>query len=183
MPEDARRHRHFHLLVEQGRDARLQEIAGDIAEETGEAEGAFALSAAIADRREPQPIWESLEYKVAWLTAELGFDAFFPRPVALGRGWAEMAHGRFPVPPPAVLKLLQGIPVRDPESRRRVGYLPEGHKIPNYLTARQALSIFGRMSGVDNKTIQSRMMPWSDSGLPKATRSSAPAAPPAPVRP
>jgi tellurite resistance protein len=35
-------------LSEQGRDARLQEIASDIAEETSEAEGAFALSAAIA---------------------------------------------------------------------------------------------------------------------------------------
>jgi uncharacterized tellurite resistance protein B-like protein len=35
-------------LAEQGRDARLQEIASDIAEETSEAEGAFALSAAIA---------------------------------------------------------------------------------------------------------------------------------------
>ena len=35
-----------------------------------------------------------------------------------------------------------GLPVRDPESRRHVGYLPEGHKIPNYLTARQALSIW-----------------------------------------
>ncbi|HZH07691.1 MAG TPA: lytic transglycosylase domain-containing protein [Lautropia sp.] len=28
-----------------------------------------ALSAAVADRREPQPLWDSLEYKVAWLTA------------------------------------------------------------------------------------------------------------------
>jgi len=28
-----------------------------------------ALSSAIADRREPQPLWESLEFKVAWLTA------------------------------------------------------------------------------------------------------------------
>ncbi len=28
-----------------------------------------ALSAAIADRRERQPLWDSLEYKVAWLTA------------------------------------------------------------------------------------------------------------------
>lgn len=35
-------------LADQGRDARLQEIASDIAEETSEAEGAFALSAAIA---------------------------------------------------------------------------------------------------------------------------------------
>ena len=28
-----------------------------------------ALSTAIADRREPQPLWESLDYKVSWLTA------------------------------------------------------------------------------------------------------------------
>ena len=28
-----------------------------------------ALAAAISDRQEPQPLWESLEYKVAWLTA------------------------------------------------------------------------------------------------------------------
>lgn len=46
--------------------------------------------------------------------AELGFTEFYTRPVVLGRGWAQMAHGNFPVPPPAVLKLLQGIPVRDP---------------------------------------------------------------------
>lgn len=50
-----------------------------------------------------------------------------------------------------------GLPVRDPESRRHVGYLPEGHKIPNYLTARQALSIFGRMSGMDSATIAKRI--------------------------
>jgi uncharacterized protein (TIGR00299 family) protein len=46
---------------------------------------------------------------------ELGFERFYTRPVTLGRGWAEMAHGRFPVPPPAVMKLLEGLPVRDPE--------------------------------------------------------------------
>lgn len=45
----------------------------------------------------------------------LGATAFHTRPVALGRGWVDMAHGHFPVPPPAVLKLLRGIPVRDPE--------------------------------------------------------------------
>lgn len=44
---------------------------------------------------------------------------------------------------------LAGLPTSNPESRRRVGYLPEGHKIPNYLTARQTLAIFGRMSGAD----------------------------------
>ena len=51
---------------------------------------------------------------------------------------------------------VHGLPVRDPESRRRVGYLPEGHKIPGYLTARQALSIFGRMSGMEKRDIDSR---------------------------
>ncbi|HEX2091566.1 MAG TPA: LarC family nickel insertion protein, partial [Longimicrobiaceae bacterium] len=47
--------------------------------------------------------------------AELGFTEFYTRPVALGRGWVDMEHGHFPVPPPAVLKLLKGIPVRDPD--------------------------------------------------------------------
>ncbi|MEB2311288.1 MAG: TerB family tellurite resistance protein [Sorangiineae bacterium] len=35
-------------LAEQGRDARLQEIAEEVAEEPSEAEGAFALAAAVA---------------------------------------------------------------------------------------------------------------------------------------
>lgn len=51
---------------------------------------------------------------------------------------------------------LAGLSTGDPESRRRVGYLPEGHKIPNYLTARQTLAIFGRMSGADEATTKKR---------------------------
>ena len=46
--------------------------------------------------------------------AELGFGSFYTRPIALGRGWVEIAHGRYPVPPPAVVKLLQGLPTTDP---------------------------------------------------------------------
>jgi len=72
-----------------------------------------------------------------------------------------------------------GLPVRDPESRRRVGYLPEGHKIPNYLTARQALSIFGRMSGMTSAEIakriphlldQVRMTQWADVRIKKFSK-------------
>src|SRR5713101_5249880 len=48
---------------------------------------------------------------------------------------------------------ISGMPVSDPESRRQVGYPPEGHKIPGYLTARQTLSILGRMSGMDSASI------------------------------
>ena len=51
---------------------------------------------------------------------------------------------------------VNGLPVSSPESRRHVGYLPEGHKFPGYLTARQTLSIFGRMSGMDSVTITRR---------------------------
>jgi ABC-2 type transport system ATP-binding protein len=52
---------------------------------------------------------------------------------------------------------LFGIPVSDPESRRRVGYLPEGHRFPGYLTARQTLSIFGRMSGMARSAVAARV--------------------------
>src|SRR5215470_4599808 len=49
---------------------------------------------------------------------------------------------------------LCGLPSSDPESRRRVGYLPEGHRFPGYLTARQTLWTFGRMSGLDRATLR-----------------------------
>ncbi len=41
----------------------------------------------------------------------LGFEAFSTRPVAVGHGWIDIEHGRFPVPAPATLKLLTGIPL------------------------------------------------------------------------
>lgn len=52
---------------------------------------------------------------------------------------------------------LFGLSAADPRSRRRVGYLPEGHRFPGYLTARQTLSIFGRMSGVDPRVARRRI--------------------------
>jgi ABC-2 type transport system ATP-binding protein len=51
---------------------------------------------------------------------------------------------------------LLGRPASDPESRRRVGYLPEGHRFPGYLTARQTLTIFGRMSGMETGPLRKR---------------------------
>jgi ABC-2 type transport system ATP-binding protein len=74
---------------------------------------------------------------------------------------------------------VSGLPVRDPESRRRVGYLPEGHKIPGYLTARQALGIFGRMSDMEKGDIDRksdellekvRLSPWGDIRVKKFSK-------------
>jgi uncharacterized protein (TIGR00299 family) protein len=41
----------------------------------------------------------------------LGVDAVYHRPVALGSGWVEAAHGRLPVPAPATALLLEGLEV------------------------------------------------------------------------
>ncbi len=45
----------------------------------------------------------------------LGFESFVTRPVAVGSGWVDIAHGRFPVPAPATLRILEGIPIRGME--------------------------------------------------------------------
>ncbi len=40
---------------------------------------------------------------------QLGVTECYTRPVAVGKGWVAMAHGRFPVPAPATLELLRGM--------------------------------------------------------------------------
>lgn len=43
----------------------------------------------------------------------LGVEECATRPVAIGRGWVDIAHGRFPLPAPATIRLLEGIEVRE----------------------------------------------------------------------
>ncbi len=45
-------------------------------------------------------------------------------------------------------------------SRTRVGYLPEGHRLPGYLTGRQVLDLFGRMCGCDRTFLRTRVPLW-----------------------
>lgn len=48
--------------------------------------------------------------------------------------------------------LMLGKPVGDKSSLRRVGYLPEHHRFPDYLTASQLLDYFGALSDVPRAT-------------------------------
>lgn len=41
----------------------------------------------------------------------LGTERFISSPLRLGRGMIDMAHGSFPIPPPAVIELLKGKPI------------------------------------------------------------------------
>lgn len=41
----------------------------------------------------------------------LGIEEFRASAIHVGKGFVEMEHGRFPVPPPAVAELLKGVPV------------------------------------------------------------------------
>jgi ABC-2 type transport system ATP-binding protein len=41
--------------------------------------------------------------------------------------------------------------------KSRVGYLPENHRYPGYLTGEQVLSFFGRLSGVDSQILNPRI--------------------------
>src|SRR5690606_38202080 len=73
----------------------------------------------------------------------LGYETFYTRPVALGSGWVDIAHGRFPVPAPATLRILEGVPVTGlqiegecttPTGAAIVATLTEGRQPPALLT-------------------------------------------------
>ncbi len=71
--------------------------------------------------------------------AELGIERCYTRTVAVGTGYVDIAHGRFPLPAPATLKLLEGLPIRDsgfpgecttPTGAAILATLAEGRRVP-----------------------------------------------------
>lgn len=54
---------------------------------------------------------------------------------------------------------LFGLPPDDPASRRKVGYLPEAHRLPGHLTGRQVLELFGALAGEDPTLVKQRVGP------------------------
>ncbi len=53
--------------------------------------------------------------------------------------------------------LVRGANPRRPSARRRIGYLPEGHRFPAYLTGEASLRLFGRLAGVAEKALDARI--------------------------
>jgi len=51
---------------------------------------------------------------------------------------------------------LLGLPAGSAASRKRVGYLPEAHRLPGYLTGWQVMVLFGMLAGHDKKEIERR---------------------------
>ncbi len=41
--------------------------------------------------------------------------------------------------------------------KRKIGFLPENHKFPNYLTAEQTLKYFAQLSGYENSNLNKRI--------------------------
>ena len=66
--------------------------------------------------------------------------------LGLTRGWTGEAS-------------IFGCPPSDPKSRKRVGFLPEAHRLPPYLTGHQVMHLFGMMAGADSNLLLSRIGP------------------------
>ena len=65
----------------------------------------------------------------------LGVEAVYNFPVAAGHGWADMAHGRMPVPAPATAILLEGLEVGDSGPVEGEATTPTGAALVRVLSA------------------------------------------------
>ena len=52
---------------------------------------------------------------------------------------------------------LFGEPAQRPAARRRIGFLPENHRFPGFLTAEQTLQVYGRLADVPAATREERI--------------------------
>ncbi len=74
---------------------------------------------------------------------------------------------------------INGLPPQDPESRAKVGYLPENHRFPNHLTGEGLLRTTGRLYGIPDSEIDvsaQRLLPlvgmdkWADTKIKKYSK-------------
>jgi len=110
-------HRHLSDILKIIYDSRLSDGVKERAARI------FSLLAEAEARVHDQPIEKIHFHEVGALDAIidvcgaaigfelLGIEQFTSSPLRVGTGMTEMAHGRFPIPPPAVAELLKGKPI------------------------------------------------------------------------
>jgi ABC-2 type transport system ATP-binding protein len=74
---------------------------------------------------------------------------------------------------------INGLPPSNPDSRKKIGYLPENHRFPDYLTGAGLLELSGKLACVDKSTIESKteellelvgMSRWADMKISKYSK-------------
>jgi ABC-2 type transport system ATP-binding protein len=56
--------------------------------------------------------------------------------------------------------LVFGRPAGEPAARAKIGFLPEAHRLPGYLTGRQVLRLFAMLSGQERAWVEQRIPGW-----------------------
>ena len=117
-PEEAV-HRHLEDVLElverSGAPAAVRERAGAVFRRIAEVEGDVHGVAADEVHFHEVGGLDSIVDVLGVLAGvhELGYEAVFARPVAVGTGTMHMAHGEYPLPAPATARLLDGMVVRE----------------------------------------------------------------------
>ncbi|HEY9227173.1 MAG TPA: LarC family nickel insertion protein, partial [Gemmatimonadaceae bacterium] len=115
-PQPHGRHiREIRQLVDaSGAPPRVRELANRAFTDIATAEGAIhGMSPDEVHLHEVGAVDAILDVVgVIWGLERLGVERVYSGPIALGDGSVRAAHGLLPVPAPATLKLLEGIPVR-----------------------------------------------------------------------
>ena len=52
---------------------------------------------------------------------------------------------------------MLGLDIANIDAKKRIGYLPENHKYPPYLTGEQVLRYFGKLSGLTGAALETRI--------------------------
>jgi uncharacterized protein (TIGR00299 family) protein len=114
-PETAHRHLGdiLGLLEKSGLDPEVKERAGSLFRRLAEAEAGVHGTAPDRVHFHEVGAVDSIVDIVGGVLALrwLGADRFFSSPLNVGSGTVKMAHGTFPVPPPATARLVAGVPV------------------------------------------------------------------------
>jgi hypothetical protein len=102
------------MIEESGLSQRVKDRALHVFRRIGEAEAKIhGISLEKIHFHEIGAVDSIVDIVGACIAVELlGVDQIHASPPRLGSGFVETAHGRFPVPAPATLELLKGIPVQ-----------------------------------------------------------------------